>query len=535
MEPDMKEHLKSAIGNFTRFGDTDIFPYPIERYVFYDLFDEALKLFEEIHGDFGGSLSKYPVIQDGSLVAVNYFGYRWATQIDPIWNTYLLALVISIGQEIEAARIPVDRKVIYSYRFSPNPDSHLLFEPDSGWRQFQERSLELSQDAGYVLVCDISDFYPRVYHHSLENALDRATKNKEAIRRIMIILGTLSARRSYGLPVGGPAARLLGELVLNGVDRLLLAEGITFCRFVDDYHFFANSEEEAYCQLILLNEKLLRNEGLSLQKAKTRLMTASEFRTTSELSSEYISGDRAEDRGFFSLRIHYDPYSETADEDYQSAKEAVNQYNIHEILLKELAKGRVQRLRASQIVRHIRYMREPGRSPSVLTLLDNFQKLYPVFPLVMITLKEVVVELDEASRLRVFDALRELARKGAHIIQIPINLAYLVRVLSHDKSVETDQVLNQIYRSSSSMMLRRDVILAMARRKADFWIREEKNNFATLNLWERRAMVIASYVLGDEGKFFRNHIKNDLSPFDQIVRDWAADKKKISGRLELPL
>ena len=38
---------------------------------------------------------------------VGYTSFRWVTQIDPIWNAYLLGLVLSIAPAIEAERIPV--------------------------------------------------------------------------------------------------------------------------------------------------------------------------------------------------------------------------------------------------------------------------------------------------------------------------------------------------------------------------------------------------------------------------------------------
>jgi len=145
-----------------------------------------------------------------------------------------------------------------------------------------------------------------------------------------------------------------------------------------------------------------------------------------------------------------------------------------------------------------------------------------------------VDDLDKDTRRRTFEALHQLIRQGSHIVQIPVNLAYGVRVLSHDPSTETDQVLNGVYRTTSSMMLRRDVILAMARRNSDFWVRELKDHFSTLSPWERRAMLIASYVLGEAGRFFRGNIKDDLSRLDLVVRDWAAEKRK-SGHWELPL
>ena len=177
-------------------------------------------------------------------------------------------MVISLGPEIEAARLPIDDQIVFSYRFSSDPATSQIFRPDVGWREFQARSLSLCDKFEYVLVCDISEFYSRVYHHRLENALKQATRS-HLPHRLMRFLQNFSNNNSYGLPVGGPAARLLAELVLNRTDRLFVSNGVTFCRFADDYHIFANSVGEAYAKLILVSEKLLSNEELSLQKAKT--------------------------------------------------------------------------------------------------------------------------------------------------------------------------------------------------------------------------------------------------------------------------
>ena len=72
--------------------------------------------------------------------------------------------------------------------------------------------------------------------------------------------------------------------------------------------------------------KLLENEGLPLQKAKTRILSSEEFLSTSEFTEHHTAEDtdEAEARNFLSLRLHYDPYSPTADDDYELIKEELN-------------------------------------------------------------------------------------------------------------------------------------------------------------------------------------------------------------------
>lgn len=49
--------------------------------------------------------------------------------------------------------------------------------------------------------------------------------------------------------------------------------------------------------------------------------------------------------------------------------------------------------------------------------------------------------------------------------------------------------------------------------------------FRTLSPAERRAFIVASFFLGDEGKHWRASIKSEFSPFEELVADWAARKK----------
>lgn len=205
----IEQCLAFAIDNVIRYGDTDIFPFPIERHVMRDKTDKVLQVLLEINNRFEESIRELPIEHEKLLQAVGYLGFRQGTQIDPIWNVFLLGLVISIGKDIEQARIPISKDTIFSYRFDPDHNDKSVFSKDWGWIAFQKRAAELAKSNKFVLSCDISDFYPRVYHHRLENALKKATSNTQAIGKIRTILSSLSSGASYGLPVGGPAARLL--------------------------------------------------------------------------------------------------------------------------------------------------------------------------------------------------------------------------------------------------------------------------------------------------------------------------------------
>ena len=118
--------LKLAVANIAHFGDTDIFPFPTENHLFHDLPDEVCKVLSEIDNDFDNALSRIPVLTSKNLSVVGYSGFRWGAQIDPLWNAYLLGLVISVAKDVELRRLPTD--IVFSYRFAPDAITGSLFD-----------------------------------------------------------------------------------------------------------------------------------------------------------------------------------------------------------------------------------------------------------------------------------------------------------------------------------------------------------------------------------------------------------------------
>jgi hypothetical protein len=532
-----KASLEMAVKNVAEHGDTDVFPFPVENHWFHDDPAGVVDLLEQLDADFDNWLSEYPIVFEKLLAGVGYAGFRAATQVDPIWNAYLLALVLEIAPELEAARISPDKGIVFSYRFNPSPSKSTLFDPDLGWARYHKVALATAPSFELIVSTDISDFYPRIYHHRLENALKQATTNTEAVRRIMEILSALSLGTSYGLPVGGHAARLLAEVLLNRTDRLLLAHGVRFARFVDDYFLFTNSREEAQAALVYLSTVLLNHEGLTLSRSKTRFATRAEFLRSSPVAEPTVadSAEEAEARSFLRLRLRYDPYSPTAEEDYGKLFDEIEKFNVTKMLAREFRKSRVDEALVRQLVKAIRFMQVTVRDDAVLSLLQNLELLYPVFPTVAILLKSILADLSESTQNAVFEVLRGLIRRGSHITLVPINLAYAVRLLSHDRSEETDTLLIDLYSGpNADMTLRRDIVLAMARRRVDYWVADVIKKYAVLSPWEKRALIVGSYILTDEGRHWREGIRHLLPKVNLRFMQWVGTKN--SGKQwEVPL
>jgi hypothetical protein len=229
-------YYRRAIKNIVRHGDTDIFPFPFENHVFHDYADKAVAILASLDADVPRSLAENPPVNVGALAPVGYTGFRWALQIDPIWNAAYLSWVLSIADQIEAARDPIDRRRIFSYRYQWDEDQATCFNMAINWRAFINRALEKAASRPFVVSCDISEFYGRINHHRIDNAIQHLPNSTHAVSRIKAFLSNLSGTYSFGIPVGGPASRMIAELVLSQIDTLLAANGIDFIRYADDYY-----------------------------------------------------------------------------------------------------------------------------------------------------------------------------------------------------------------------------------------------------------------------------------------------------------
>lgn len=527
-----------AVRNVARHGDTDVYPYPLENHWFYDAEETVADLLMKLDSDFEGWLRSYPLSYTTGLSSVGYNGFRAATQIDPVWNAYLLALLLEVGADIEKARIPIEKGIVFSYRFQPSEAEATLFDKSVGWYLFQKSALDRAGSAEFVVSTDISDFYSRVYHHRLENALKLATRNGEVVNRIMEISKRLSiGETSYGLPVGGQASRILAELLLNRTDRLLMSRKVSYCRFVDDYYLFAGTAGEAQAALVQLSEILLTNEGLTLARSKTRILSKSEFLRSSPVADpeDRNTPNESMAREFLAFRLAYDPYSQTAAEDYTALQGQLEQFDITGMLAKELRKSRVDEGMAKRLVRAVRYLQPTLRDAAVSSVLRNLNLLYPIFPTVAILLRQTLPDISSATQNEVFETLRGLINDGSHIFLVPANLCFAIRILAQDRAEETDALLIETYeRPKTNMMVKRDVILAMAKRRVDYWLSAQVKQFSTATAWEKRALIVASFTLSDEGSHWRRRARNGMQEIDAAFMQWVGAKNS-GQQWELPL
>jgi hypothetical protein len=289
---------------------------------------------------------------------------------------------------------------------------------------------------------------------------------------------------------------------------------------------------------VFLSERLFHNQGLQLQKAKTKISSGREFVATNPLTLRGEEDEEAPANGgppniaeqshkLMRLSLRFDPYSPTATADYETLKSELQKYDLLGLLKSELVKSRIHISLSKRIVSAIRFIGD-ARDEAVLSLIQNEELLYPIYGNVLMVAKSVFFDLKSETRKKIIDYVRGLVSSKSHVLQVELNLAYAVRLLSCEDGPENQEILNRVYKETRSIPIRRDIILAMARWHAWYWLSNLRSDFRTLSPAERRAFLIASYVLTDEGKHWREHIGPELSPFEHLVRTWASEKVPIA-------
>ena len=215
-----EQSLDWALAHAEACGDTDVFPIPFEYKAIRHHWETLRSQLAE------QDVLKWTVRPLRNLLAPKArYGFRVVTQLDPLDFLLFAATIREICNSIEDRRVPQSDEVVYSYRAAPTMDGQ-LFDQKVGYRAFLNASrnvLETDPQISHVAVTDISDFYSRIYHHRLENALRASTEQINHVKAIMHLLSGWNNTETFGIPVGNAPCRLLAELTLIDVDAAFLA------------------------------------------------------------------------------------------------------------------------------------------------------------------------------------------------------------------------------------------------------------------------------------------------------------------------
>jgi len=136
--------------------------------------------------------------------------------LHPIDLIIYSALTLIVKDDLEAERIPVRSRRIFSFRAGNEPNR--FYAPQPTFADFREESRRKAERAStrFVAVADIADFYPRIYQHRLENVIQASARSPrvEEVARVLVrkFIASLFGQTSYGIPIGPFASRILAVM-----------------------------------------------------------------------------------------------------------------------------------------------------------------------------------------------------------------------------------------------------------------------------------------------------------------------------------
>lgn len=512
-----QDSLDWALAHVLRFGDTDVFPVPFEY-----------AAVEHDWANVKASLAATDVLQWTTrpqrilLSPKARNGFRVITQLDPLDFLVFASLIREISSDLEARRIPIADGRVFSYRTAPQANGQ-LFSADTGYRQFLEacrQKLRANPAVQFVATTDISDFYARIYHHRLENALHTATTRGNHVRAVMRLLSGWNGTETFGIPIGGAPSRLLAETTLADVDEALLAAGIDFIRFNDDYRIFADSYEMAYRAITFLAETLYRNHGLNLQPQKTDVFTTDQFRDRflvtpldRELNSLHTKFEELADE--LGLNDWYEPIEYDDLDDDQ--KEAIDSLNLAELFREELEEDEPE----LPIIRFIlRRLSQLGDAGVIDCIFDDLDKLHPALPDICRYVQSLR-HLDPPGRSALGARMLALLT-GSVVSELPYHRMWILDLFVHSQEWDNERRFFGLYATESDPTCRRNLILAMGRAHQAHWFQSQWRTLFDQPHWPRRALLAgASCMSADARRHWYRSVEPQLDLLELAVMRWA--------------
>ena len=372
--------LEKAIKNLYRYGDTDVFPHLLELAFFHEEIEDIVDELRQLDLD---SYSPGTAIE--ALAPKGQYSFRITHQLGAVDTVLLLAAVVEIGEKIDALLPSSNGIEAFSYRFDGSATDSIFMKNHTykDWLHAQRDQILGDPVINQVVATDISDYYARINFHRLENLLDEAAPVHGAARYIKKTIKVIRVRQSFGLPVGGAAARLLAELALSDTDKALKDHGILATRFVDDFRIFLRPNDSPYGVLSFIAQHLSITEGLALNAAKTCILSRSDYlQNLDGMTSDIAAAAEGEALESLTASIYFGDTPKTED------LETLKTLNLLGYLRDEISKETYDIGRTRVIFRALRIAKP---IEAVEYIVANFARLV-VFSKEVTLLMQVLVE-----------------------------------------------------------------------------------------------------------------------------------------------
>ena len=187
---------------------------------------------------------------------------------------------------------------VFSHRHNKYGNKKYLFKHRIElWNTFENISRVALIDDKTLLITDLLNYFEQISIDVIEKSfigmisqIKATGSEKHTIRNAVSALITLLEKWCYsdkhGLPQNRDASSFIANVVLDHVDKMMVANGYDYFRYVDDIRIICNDEHEAKRAL---NDLILelRKLGLNINSKKTVILT----KTSENLDEFFPSSD----------------------------------------------------------------------------------------------------------------------------------------------------------------------------------------------------------------------------------------------------
>ena len=514
------DHFRRAALEIGANGDNDTLPFDIDVRFINENQDAlaaiAFSFAQHLEGlsaqDARNAINELEVFFERLLAPTGAAGFRITTKIHPFWNLYLNGLAIAIAERLE----PIRSDRAHSYRFLPEGDR--LFNRETSWRAFREATVaeceSLDRDV-VVVQTDISSFYEHIYHHRIENVVeDLVAGSSHIATQIDRFLSKIASGRSFGLPVGGQCSRILAEVFLASVDRVLTDADIRWHRYVDDFVLITKDHAAAYHALAKLSHALA-DYGLTLNRTKTTILSGKHY---CDYVQTQLNGSDDNATKLREIDLHFDPYSDRKEEDYEALKETVGTLEIQALLDLELQKGQPDTFLVAQIGRTLKFHPPEIALQLCETLLSatNLHAFRASWSTIMRGISAVRADGEFTAIFDGVDQLLDLVPEhSSHLLSAEANCLHYLRAIRFRRTELRGRFVSLLYDGTTSQSIRRSCIDCWRQWKDRPSFIRLRNRWGGMSSEEQRLLWLASAEFGDDGEGFRGQERRSA------LRSWA--------------
>jgi hypothetical protein len=182
-------------------------------------------------------------------------------------------------------------------------------------------------------------------------------------------------------------------------------------------------------------------------------------------------------------------------EDYEALKSAVERIDIVDLFMMELSKPRMDPRLVRRLLRALDAAEASAKGTICTSLVKNLELLAPLVPQVLQAVRRVLGDVEPSIASEARQKLAELLRDRSYVFDLEVNRAFAVRVLADSNSGSLEAQFVELFEGSPAF-IQRDIVIAMARWRASYWLSDKKTQFDSLHPWVKRSMIMASYYLG---------------------------------------